>query len=145
MKKLYDSNLGEFSWTPYILFLSLNQRNTFVMIKFQEWPLKVTFFPFERCHKWLLNLPVYTHWLISSVWSPKTEIKSCPWDHPFSPNPIITMDRKNKLNQMPETYVTINMHKERDGYYILLRATYLGPSTIYTLFQFQREKYTDSF
>lgn len=44
---MYESKFWEFPWIPDILFSSLNQRYTYLMIIFQEWPLKVTFFSFE--------------------------------------------------------------------------------------------------
>lgn len=44
---MYESKFLEFPWIPGILFSSLNQRHTYLMIIFQEWPLKVTFFSFE--------------------------------------------------------------------------------------------------
>ena len=68
---MYESKLWEFPWIPDILFFSLNQRHTYLMIIFQEWPLKVTFFHLKLWQLWQF-------W--GTVWS-RTQIPKQHWHY----------------------------------------------------------------
>lgn len=120
-------------------FSSLRQRNIFLMIKFQEWPLKVTL-SLKWHHKsnhYSANLCLLVN---SCCKKPENWNQIMPIRLPFPSPQLLTVAWKKWTNLARCSYLCNNKYVQGKGWGLNFTENYLGLIPMYILSQFQKKR-----